>query len=134
MNNFGPTEKRLNWEVEQPATQVDFLDLTVTIQEDGTIATKTFQKMMNLYLYQTPESCQPESIIRSFVYGALHKYYWQNTFECDFITFIELLFIRMTYRGHQRCLLLPIFQKSIKKCHHIKATKPNIRTTSHHRQ
>jgi hypothetical protein len=51
MNNFGITEKRLNWEVEQPATQVDFLDLTVTIQEDGTIATKTFQKMMNLYLY-----------------------------------------------------------------------------------
>jgi hypothetical protein len=115
MNNFGPEGKRLNWEVEQPTSKVDFLDLTITIQEDGTIATKTFQKMMNLYLYRTPESCQPESIVRSFVYGALHRYYWQNTFECDFITFTELLFVRMIDRGHQHCRLVPIFQTAIKK-------------------
>jgi hypothetical protein len=95
MNNFGSAGKRLNWEVEQPATKVDFLDLTIMIQDDGTIATKTFQKMMNLNIYRTPESGQPESIIRSFVYGALHRYFWQNTSEWDFITFVELLFLRM---------------------------------------
>ena len=123
MNNFGPMGKQLNWEVEQPANKVDFLDLTITIQQDGTIATKTFQKMMNLYLYRTPESCQPESIIRSFVYGALHRYYWQNTFECDFITFTELLFLRMIDRGHLHCRLIPIFQKALKKV--IKSELPN---------
>jgi len=115
MNNFGPTEKRLNWEVELPAIKVDFLDLTITIQEDGTIATKTFQKKMNLHLYRTPESCQPESILRSFIYGALHRYYWQNTFEDDFITIVELLFLRMIDRGHQRHRLTPAFTKAMKK-------------------
>ena len=115
MNNFGPEGKRLNWEVEQPATTVDFLDLTITIQEDGTIATKTFQKKMNLHLYRTPESCQPESILRSFIYGALHRYYWQNTFEDDFISIVELLFVRMIDRGHLRQRLIPAFKKAMKK-------------------
>jgi hypothetical protein len=115
MNNFGPTKKRLNWEVELPATKVDFLDLTNTIQEDGTIATKTFQKKMNLHLYRTPEPCQPESILRSFIYGALHQYYWQNTFEDDFITIVKLLFLRMIDHGHQRHRLTPAFTKAVKK-------------------
>jgi hypothetical protein len=115
MNNFGPENKRLHWKTEQPANSVDFLDLTVTIQSDGMITTKTFQKKMNLYLYRTPESCQPESIIRSFVYGALHRYYWQNTSITDFLTFVGLLFERMLDRGHQYSHLVPIFEKASKK-------------------
>jgi hypothetical protein len=130
MNNFGPIGKRLNWEVEQPSIKVDFLDLTITIQKDGTIATKTFQKMMNLYLYRTPESCQPESIVRSFVYGALHRYFWQNTFECDFITFTELLFLRMIDRGHQHCRLIPIFQKAVKKVITSKLPNPTLQPST----
>lgn len=115
MNNFGPIEKRLNWEVELPSITVNFLDLTITIQEDGTITTKMFQKKMNLHLYRTPESCQPESILRSFIYGAIHRYYWQNTFELDFISIVEFLFIRIIDRGHQQQQLLPAFKKAIKK-------------------
>jgi hypothetical protein len=130
MNNFGPIGKRLNWEVEQPSIKVDFLELTITIQKDGTIATKTFQKMMNLYLYRTPESCQPESIVRSFVYGALHRYFWQNTFECDFITFTELLFLRMIDRGHQHCRLIPIFQKAVKKVITSKLPNPTLQPST----
>jgi hypothetical protein len=54
MNDFGPTTKQLHWKTEQPADTVNFLDLTVTIQSDGTITTRIFQKKMNLYLYRTP--------------------------------------------------------------------------------
>jgi hypothetical protein len=115
MNEFGPATKRLHWKTEQPADTVDFLDLTVTIQPDGTITTRTFQKKMNLYLYRTPDSCQPESIIRSFIYGALHRYYWQNTATSDFLTFVGLLFERMLDRGHQYSNLIPIFEKASKK-------------------
>jgi hypothetical protein len=123
MNNFGPIEKRLHWTTETPADSADFLDLTVTIQEDGTITTKTFQKKMNLHLYRTPESCQPESVLRSFIYGALHRYYWQNTFERDFLSMVELLFIRMIERGHQQQRLIPAFNKATKKV--IKSRLPN---------
>jgi hypothetical protein len=34
----------LNWEVDPPAQEVNFLDLTLTIQPDGTINTKTYIK------------------------------------------------------------------------------------------
>jgi hypothetical protein len=112
MNDFGPENKRLHWKTEQPTDSVDFLDLTVTIQPDGTITTKTFQKKMNLYLYRTPDSCQPESIIRSFVYGAIHRYYWQNTSNSDFLMYVGLLFDRMLDRGHQRTNLIPIFEQA----------------------
>ena len=75
MNNYGPTTKRLNWDTEPPQQTVNFLDLTVSITKDGTIATKTFQKKDNTYLYRPPTSCQPPSILKSFVYGTPHRYY-----------------------------------------------------------
>jgi hypothetical protein len=123
MNNFGPEGKRLHWTTETPSDSADFLDLTITIQKDGTIATKTFQKKMNLHLYRTPESCQPESILRSFIYGAIHRYYWQNTFESDFIIFVKLLFTRMIERGHQQHRLIPAFNKATQKV--LKSQLPN---------
>lgn len=46
-NNFGI----LSWEFEAPSISVDFPDITLTI-EDHRITTKTFQKRLNLYLYQ----------------------------------------------------------------------------------
>ena len=123
MNDFGPKNKRLHWKTEQPADAVDFLDLTLTIQPDGTITTKTFQKKMNLYLYRTPDSCQPESIIRSFVYGAIHRYYWQNTFSTDFLMIVGLLFERMLDRGHQSAILIPVFEQASKKV--LTSSMPN---------
>jgi hypothetical protein len=35
MNDFGPEGRRLEWESTTPSRQVDFLDLTITIQPDG---------------------------------------------------------------------------------------------------
>ena len=51
VNNFGI----LTWEIEEPSTTVDFLDLTLTI-DNGRITSRTFQKKMNLYLYLPPAS------------------------------------------------------------------------------
>ena len=84
MNDFGPEGKRLTWDTELPATSVNFLDLTITLQDDGTITTRTFQKPDNRYLYRTPDSCQPLSTLKAFVYGSLHRYYWQNSLPIDY--------------------------------------------------
>ena len=43
-NNFGILE----WEFEEPSKKVNFLDLTISIENEK-ISTKTFQKAMNLY-------------------------------------------------------------------------------------
>ena len=75
MDNFGPVGKRLEWVATNPSRSVDFLDLTVSINDAGDIVTKTFQKAMNLSLYRCPSSAQPESILESLIYGTLHRYY-----------------------------------------------------------
>ena len=115
MNDFGPTEKRLNWSTEEPADEINFLDLTIKIQNDGTITTKTFQKAMNLYLYRTPDSCQPGNILYSFVYGLIHRYYWQNSNERDFLHVVEALLQRMLERGHILNNINKIFINAVNK-------------------
>ena len=50
MDNFGPISKRLEWVATKPSRSVDFLDLTVSINNAGAIKTRTFKKAMNLYL------------------------------------------------------------------------------------
>ena len=75
MDNFGPIGKRLTWKTDEPIEAVVFLDLTITIMEDGTIQTRIFQKEEKTHLYRTPLSSQPTSIIKAFIYGALHQYF-----------------------------------------------------------
>ena len=53
-NNFGI----LSWEFEEPSNKVNFLDLTIKI-EDNCITKKTYQKSMNLYQYIMPTSNHP---------------------------------------------------------------------------
>ena len=61
----------LEWEVEQLSQTVDFLDLTITIDADGSVATKTFVKDMNLHLYIPPRSAHPKGILKSLIFGTL---------------------------------------------------------------
>ena len=73
MDDFCPVGKRLTWKTNEPNDAVDFLDLTISIPEDETINTRTFQKENNPHLYQIPFSSQPPSIIKVFIYGTLHR-------------------------------------------------------------
>ena len=52
---------------------------------------KTFQKSYNRYLLRTPLSCQPDYILKSFIYCAIHQYFWQNSLEEDFVNMVSLL-------------------------------------------
>ena len=73
MNDFGPEDKRLEWVETKPTTSVAFLNLTSRITDSGEIATTTFQKAYNLYLYRPPTSAQLESIRYSLFYGTMHR-------------------------------------------------------------
>ena len=105
MDNFGPVGKRLTWKTDEPKEAVDFLDLTITIMEDGTIQTRTFQKENNPHLYRTPFSSQPKIIIKAFIYGALHQYFWQNTNQADFDFYVKELIQHLLDRGHKTLAL-----------------------------
>ena len=44
----------LTWEVDPPERSMNFLDLTVQLEPDGSISTSTYIKPMNLHLYTPP--------------------------------------------------------------------------------
>lgn len=104
---------KLKWTFVHPTTTVDFLDLTITINEQGFISTKTFQKSMNLFLYITPHSAHPPGLMKSLVFGQLLTYYKQNTLQSDFIELTTLLFQRLLDRGHSHDTLSLLFSTAI---------------------
>ena len=115
MNDFGPPEKRLTWDTEPLLQTVNFLDLTITIDHNGNITTKTYMKPDNYFLYRTPDSCQPDSILRSFVYGALQRYFHQNSSISDYNYYVNFLFDNLLERGHIKFSLQRIFEKESAK-------------------
>jgi hypothetical protein len=70
---------------------------------------------MNEYLYRPPTSGQPSTILYSLIYGTLHRYYWQNSRQCDFSIIMKLFFDRLTARGHNINKLIPPFTRTAKQ-------------------
>ena len=99
-NNFGI----LTWEFEELSNSVDFLDLTITI-ENNSIVTKTYQKAMNLYQYIPSTSAHPPGIIKGIIYGLLRNYNFQNTRESDYFNMAKLLFRRHVARGWSKAVM-----------------------------
>ena len=68
-NNF----EILEWEFEEPSKKVNFLDLTISI-ENNKISTKTFQKAMNLYQCLSSRSNHPPGMMKGIIYSLLKTY------------------------------------------------------------
>ena len=103
-NNFG----FLKWEFNEPASSVDFLDLTITIK-NGKIVTKTYQKPNNAYQYIPPHSAHPSGLINGVIYSLLRTYWRQNTKFSDFVKFSKLLFQRHLNQGWDQAVLKQVF-------------------------
>ena len=120
VNDFGV----LTWDIENnpPATSVDFLDLTLTI-EGSRIVTKTFQKKMNLYLYLPAASAHPEGCIKGTIFGLVRRYHAQNTYCKDYVHFVTLLYTRLLERGWERGYVRGLI---LDACDVIERTKKNL--------
>ena len=96
VNNFGI----LKWDIKQQrlSTTVNFLDLTLTINND-TITSKTYQKEMNLYLYLPAASAHPQGCIKGTIYGLIRRYFNQNTYRKDYVHIVGLFYRRICARG-----------------------------------
>ena len=111
VNSFGI----LTWEIDEPSTSVDFLDLTISISQDGNITTKTYQKAMNLYQYIPPHSAHPSGMIKGIVFGLLRNYFEQNTSESDYIKMAVALLRRLVARGWDRTYIKSLIKSSDSK-------------------
>ena len=97
----------LTWDMEQPTNSVDFLDLTVTI-DNGKVSTRTFRKERNLYQYLSPLSNHPRGIIKGMIHGMLKQYFRQNSNREDYWKNAMLLHRYLRKRGcvcHHRIIV-----------------------------
>jgi hypothetical protein len=102
----------LNWEVDPPAREVHFLDLTLAIQPDGTINTKTYIKPMNLHLFIPPQSAHSPGVLKSIIFGNVFRFWGQNTKQSDYIATTRDFYQHLLDRGYRQEFLTPIFQST----------------------
>ena len=100
---------KVTWNTERLSMQTNFLNLTISIDEDGFTSTKPFQKKMNLFLYIPAHSARPPGVTKSLVFGLLKTYMFQNAHYTDFIWTAKLLYQRLIDRGHNCEILKQIF-------------------------
>ena len=75
MNNFG----RLKWIVEELSDEVNFLDLTITIDPSSPHHHQNLRQAPQLHLYIPPSSAHPPGMLRGLVFGSLRRYWTQNS-------------------------------------------------------
>ena len=102
----------LAWDVEPPKRSANFLDLTITIQADGSITTKTYVKDMNLHLYIPQTSSHPKGVLKSLVFGNLKRYWTQNSSRDDFVATASDFYGHLINRGWACEALTPVFQEA----------------------
>ena len=103
VNNF-PGGK-LKWVIEERSREVNFLDLTIKINDLNEIETRTYQKPMNLYLYLTGSSAHPKGVMKGMIFGEMRRYKKQNTKRGDYLKMVGLLFKRLKARQWSPALL-----------------------------
>jgi hypothetical protein len=111
-NGFGREGKRLEWTLTPLSMSVDFLDLTISIGEDGRMVTRSYQKPRFLALYIPPSSAHHPSVLNSLVYSQIRRFSMQNTHLSDFKKAVNRFFHQLLERGHDRKMLADLFKRS----------------------
>ena len=69
MNSF----PGLTWEFSEQSKPVDFMDMTITINNSNMIETTLFEKRLDLHLYIPPHSAHPPGLLPGIVYSTLFR-------------------------------------------------------------
>ena len=96
-----PSYGKLIWNVEPPHKEVDFLDLTIQVENTGLITTKTLQKKMNIYVYIPQYSAHPLGLFKSIIYSTIRRYGLPNSTWEDVTNIVRQFYKRLLDRGYR---------------------------------
>jgi len=106
---------QLTWTSDGLQKEVNFLDLTISIDNHHQIVTKTYQKPTNLHLYIPPTSAHPPGVLKSLIYSNLYRYWKQNTYIADFVDIAKQFASRLVNQGYKIEDIKHIFLSAAKK-------------------
>ena len=107
---------QLVWEFSPLQTQVDFMDLTIRIDNDR-LHTSLYEKPSNLHLYIPPHSCHPPGLVRGIVHGMIYRIHTLCSDPNDINTRTMELYRQLQHRGYSRNIMVPLFHEAIQRAH-----------------
>ena len=109
MNSF----PGLTWEFSERSKAVDFMDMTITINNSNTIETTLFEKRLNLHLYIPPHSAHPPGLLPGIVYSTLFRIFTLCSCETDKLQRTKVFFKRLIACGYKGNEIRGLFRKAI---------------------
>ena len=114
MNSFHPTIKFKCVEGEHfnfETRSVDFLDTTISINDDGYLQTTLFTKPNKKLQYLLPSSCHPGHISKNIPYSLAYRLRRIESLEANFENNLEHLRDNLLLRGYKKCYIASAFDK-----------------------
>ena len=94
----------LAYEFSERSKTVDFMDMTITLNNSNMIVTTLFETCLNLHLYIPPHSAHPPGLLLGIVYSTLFHIF--TLCSCDTDRFLIA-------RGHKGNEIRGLFHKAI---------------------
>ena len=115
LNSFHPTIKFKCVEGEHfnfETRSVDFLDTTISIDDDGYLQTTLFTKPTKKLQYLLPSSCHPGHISKNIPYSLAYRLRRIESVEANFENNLEHLRDNLLVRGYKKCYIACAFDKA----------------------
>jgi hypothetical protein len=103
----------LHWTVSARTVVVDFLDITLTLRPDNTIACTLFEKLQNLHLYLPPRSAHPPGMLFGVIAGTIYRARSLCSDPTDADCKILAFWRHLVARGYNKTTLQPLFTKAL---------------------
>lgn len=102
----------LTWEYSNLTQRVDFMDLTIYIQNNH-IVTTLYEKPLNLHLYNPPHSAHPPGVLRGIIFGTIFRIFTLCSVDSDREQRTRTFFQRLIARGYKAENLRTIFYSAM---------------------
>ena len=98
-NNFNSVST-LEWTFSDRTRTTDFLDINVTLTDDGRVRTRIFEKALNLHLYLPPHSCHPPGVLKGIIHGMMLRFHRLSTTSAMAQNDVKQFLKRLVLRGY----------------------------------
>ena len=111
MNDWGD----LKWTFSERSKKAVFLDLELSMDNEGAVTTQLYEKAMNLYLYLPPHSAHPPGVLKGLIFGTIHRVFSLTSDHKNRMTTLQRLYCRLIRRGHHHAAIKPLFDEGIER-------------------
>ena len=93
----------------------NYLDITLTLTNEGTISFETYRKPNNAYLYLTPNSAHSRHNKIGWIVGELIRLHRTNSTEESFVKHVQVFVQALSKRGYGKKLIEKAYETWLKK-------------------